>query len=93
MALNCPAPSPTPPVVKEPHYLFVSKQSVYTLNLYVCVSDFIVVSICETKPMCYYELCKFLSFKTITSFDCYLEEFHLKKKIVLEGDLCATIHL
>lgn len=40
---------PPPPVVKGPHYLFVSKQSVYTLNLYVCVSDFIVVSMCETK--------------------------------------------
>lgn len=42
-------PSPTLILVKGPHYLFVSNQSVYTLNLYVCVSDFIVVSMCETK--------------------------------------------
>lgn len=43
VAPNCPAPTP-PPVVKGPHYLLVSKQSVYTLSLYVCVSDFIVIS-------------------------------------------------
>lgn len=47
--LIAPPPSPTLILVKGPHYLFVSNQSVYTLNLYVCVSDFIVVSRCETK--------------------------------------------
>lgn len=75
------APPPAPPHQWWKNLIiYVSKKSVYTLNLYVCVSDFIVVSICETKTMCHYELCKFLSLKIIKSFDCYLEEFHLKKK-------------